>query len=90
MATWGLAEAKAKLSEVVEMAERHEPQEITRNGKLVAMIVSREEWETRKALPPLRPAKGMSAWDAMRPSWNNRVDKFVTERNRTPARAAKF
>jgi len=44
MATWGLAEAKAKFSEVVERAERVEPQEITRNGKAVAMIVSREEW----------------------------------------------
>ncbi len=44
MATWGLAEAKAKFSEVVERAERHEPQEITRNGKAVAVIVSREEW----------------------------------------------
>ncbi len=44
MATWALAEAKAKLSEVVERAERHEPQEITRNGKPVAMMVSMDDW----------------------------------------------
>lgn len=90
MATWGLAEAKAKFSEVVERAERHEPQEITRNGKPVAVIVSREEWEARKAMPALRPTKGKSAWDAMRPSKSNRVDDFKVERDRTPMRAAKF
>ncbi|MEZ2347819.1 type II toxin-antitoxin system prevent-host-death family antitoxin [Terriglobus sp. RCC_193] len=90
MATWGLAEAKAKFSEVVERAERHEPQEITRNGKPVAVIVSREEWEARKAMPPIRPAKGMSAWDAMRPSKLGRAGDFTAERDRTSARAAKF
>ena len=44
MASWGLAEAKAKFSEVVDCAVNQEPQEITRNGKSVAVLVAREEW----------------------------------------------
>lgn len=52
MASWALAEAKAKLSEVVDRAEHHEPQEITRNGKPVAVIISREEWLRSKNPAP--------------------------------------
>ena len=44
MGTWPLAEAKAKFSEVVELAVNDSPQEITRNGKPVAVLVSRDEW----------------------------------------------
>ncbi len=44
MATWTMADAKAKFSEVVDKAVNHEPQEITRNGKSVVMIVSKEDW----------------------------------------------
>lgn len=42
-ATWTLARAKAKLSEVVDRAQA-EPQLITRNGKPSAIVVSAEEW----------------------------------------------
>lgn len=42
-ATWTLARAKARLSEVVDRAQA-EPQTITRNGKPSAVIVSAEEW----------------------------------------------
>jgi prevent-host-death family protein len=42
-ATWTLAVAKARLSEVVDLAQAS-PQTITRNGKPSAVIVSAEEW----------------------------------------------
>ena len=42
-ATWTLAGAKARLSEVVDRAQAG-PQIITRNGKPSAVIVSAEEW----------------------------------------------
>ena len=42
-ATWTLAGAKARLSEVVDRAQTG-PQFITRNGKPSAVIVSAEEW----------------------------------------------
>ncbi len=41
--TWTLANAKARLSEVVDRAQVG-PQTITRNGKPSAVIVSAEEW----------------------------------------------
>ena len=42
-ATWSLALAKARLSEVVDRAQAG-PQTITRNGKPSAVVVSAEEW----------------------------------------------
>jgi prevent-host-death family protein len=44
---WTVAEAKAKLSEVIEQARKRGPQTITRNGKRAVVIVDAEEWERR-------------------------------------------
>lgn len=44
---WTVAEAKAKLSEVIENARTRGPQTITRNGKRTAIIVDAEEWERK-------------------------------------------
>ena len=41
---WGLAEAKAKFSDVVERARTQGPQHVSRNGKPAAVVVSAEEW----------------------------------------------
>jgi prevent-host-death family protein len=45
---WKVAEAKAKLSEVIERAEKEGPQRITRHGEEAVVVVSAEEW-ARKA-----------------------------------------
>ena len=45
--TWTVAEAKAKFSEVIENAQKHGPQAITRNGQRAAVVVSAEEWERK-------------------------------------------
>jgi prevent-host-death family protein len=49
--TWTVAEAKAKLSEVIERAQAAGPQAITRNGRKAVVVVAAEEWErkTRRA-----------------------------------------
>ena len=47
-ATWNVAEAKAKFSEVISRAESKGPQIVTRHGRKVAVIVSAEEWERDK------------------------------------------
>jgi prevent-host-death family protein len=44
---WTVAEAKAKLSEVIQRAEKHGPQKITRHGEPAAVVVSSEEWERK-------------------------------------------
>ena len=47
-ATWTLAGAKARFSEVVERAQSG-PQMITRKGKPSAVVVSAEEWARKTA-----------------------------------------
>jgi prevent-host-death family protein len=46
-AVWTVAQAKAKLSEVIESAQKYGPQAITRNGRRAAVVVSAEEWERK-------------------------------------------
>lgn len=65
--TWTVAEAKAKLSEVIDLAQSRGPQTITRNGRTAVMIVAAEEWERKTkrignlteffAVSPLRASK---------------------------------
>ena len=45
--SWTVAEAKAKLSEVIERAVTNGPQVITRHGKQAVCVVSVEEWERK-------------------------------------------
>jgi prevent-host-death family protein len=45
--SWTVAEAKAKLSEVIERAQSAGPQAITRNGRKAVVVVSAEEWERK-------------------------------------------
>lgn len=47
MATWGIAEAKAKFSEVIDQAVHHGPQTITRHGVEEVVVVSKAEWEKK-------------------------------------------
>jgi prevent-host-death family protein len=66
-ATWGVAEAKAHLSEVIDRALADGPQTITRNRRPAVVVVAADEWErktTRKgnladffAASPLRGAE---------------------------------
>jgi prevent-host-death family protein len=44
---WTVAEAKAKLSEVIDSAQSRGPQTITRNGRTAVVVVAAEEWERK-------------------------------------------
>jgi prevent-host-death family protein len=44
---WSVAEAKSRLSELIERARSKGPQRITRHGKDAAVVVSSEEWERK-------------------------------------------
>ena len=44
---WTVAQAKAKLSKLIEHARTHGPQTITRNGRRTAVVVDAGEWERR-------------------------------------------
>ncbi len=47
VATWTVAEAKARLSEVIERAQSGGPQTITKNGRTAVVVVDAEEWERK-------------------------------------------
>ena len=44
---WTVADAKAKLSEVIERARTEGPQAITRHGRTAVVVVAAEEWERK-------------------------------------------
>jgi len=44
---WTVAEAKARLSELIEQARSTGPQTITRHGRTAAVVVSAEEWDRK-------------------------------------------
>ena len=46
-ATWTVAEAKARFSEVIDLAQSRGPQTVTRNGRRAVVIVAAEEWERK-------------------------------------------
>jgi prevent-host-death family protein len=45
--SWTVAEAKAKLSEVLDRAQSEGPQMITRKGKKAVVVVAADEWERK-------------------------------------------
>jgi len=47
MASWKVAEAKSRFSELIEKALREGAQEITRHGRRTAVVVSAEEWDRK-------------------------------------------
>jgi len=46
-ATWAIAEAKARFSEMIDCALTDGPQTITRKGQKAVVVVSNEEWQRK-------------------------------------------
>lgn len=46
---WSVAEAKARLSELLDHAVSDGPQAITRRGREIAIVVSAEEWHQKSS-----------------------------------------
>jgi prevent-host-death family protein len=61
MATWGIAQAKAQLSELIHEAERTGPQMLSRSGRPVAVVVSLDEWKRVHQQPTLNPPPGVGS-----------------------------
>jgi len=49
--TWTVAEATAKLSEVIAKARSNGPQAITRHGRTAVVVISAEEWQRKTRRP---------------------------------------
>jgi prevent-host-death family protein len=59
---WTVAEAKAKLSRVIDEAQKRGPQTITKNGRRAVVVVDAAEWERRT-----RPSGTLSDFFAASP-----------------------
>jgi prevent-host-death family protein len=46
---WSVADAKARLSELLDQAVSEGPQAITRRGREIAVVVSAEEWHRKSS-----------------------------------------
>jgi prevent-host-death family protein len=47
MASWKVAEAKARFSELIDKALHEGAQEITRHGRRTVVVISAEEWDRK-------------------------------------------
>ncbi len=87
MATWGVAEAKAKFSEVLDRSETEGPQRVRRR-KREFYVLTKEQFEQRKG-KPAHEKPFVSAWDALAPS-SGATFEVDFPRLRSKPRAAKF
>jgi prevent-host-death family protein len=83
MASWAVAEAKAKFSEVVEQALNEGPQEITRNGKQAVTVISTKELEKLR-----KPKQSLSEFLLNSPLRGSGL--MIPKRGRWKARPVKF
>lgn len=73
MASWGVAEAKAKLSEVLDKAETEGPQLLKRR-KQEFYVLTKEQFIKRSEAPAGGEKPFVSAWDALRPPFDELYD----------------
>ena len=79
MHAWQMQEAKARLSEVVKLAESEGPQDITVHGRSVAVVVSRATFERLSG-------SGQSLVEFMRQSPLHGLEELDFERDRSGTR----
>lgn len=83
MRAWKLHQARARLSELVKLAESEGPQDITVHGKSVAVVVSRANFERLSG-------EGQSLVEFLRQSPLYRLEGLDFERKRSVARTLRL
>ena len=79
MQAWQIQDEKARLSEVIKLAEHDGPQEITLHGRPVAVLLSRSEFEKLSR-------RGQSFLEFMQGSPLYGLDEIEFEREQTVTR----
>jgi prevent-host-death family protein len=79
MQAWQMQDVKARLSEVIKLAEHDGPQEITLHGRPVAVLLSRSEFE-------ILSGRSQSFLEFMRNSPLYGLDELEFEREQTATR----
>lgn len=79
MQAWQMQDVKARLSEVIKLAEHDGPQEITLHGRPVAVLLSRSAFEALSG-------RSLSFVEFMRNSPLHGLDELEFEREQTLTR----
>ena len=79
MQAWQMQDVKARLSEVIKLAEHDGPQEITLHGRPVAVLLSRSAFEALSG-------RSLSFVEFMRNSHLHGLDELEFEREQTLTR----
>ena len=79
MQAWQMQDVKARLSEVIKLAEHEGPQEITLHGRPVAVLLSRSAFEQLSG-------RSQSFVEFMRSSPLHGLDELEFERDQTMTR----
>jgi hypothetical protein len=87
MASWRVAQAKARFSAVLDMAETEGPQLVRRRKREFYIVTKEQLARQTKSAAVEKPF--VSAWDALRPSADLCFDHEFP-RAKSKARAAKF
>lgn len=88
MGTWGVAEAKAKFSAVLDKVEAEGPQ-LVRRRKQEFYVLTKEQLATRGKKSGEGNTTFVSAWDTLRPSSGKLFD-VEFPRDKSKARRVKF
>jgi len=73
MTVWRVAEAKARLSEMLDKTEMEGPQ-VVRRRKTEFHLLTKEQLAERCKTPVEETKPFVSGWDALRPSFEERYD----------------
>ena len=73
MTTWGVAEAKAKFSSVLDKVETEGPQ-VVRRRRQEFYVLTKDQLNARTQRSAGEEKRFVSAWDALRPSFEERYD----------------
>lgn len=73
MTSWGATEAKAKFSAVLDKAETEGPQ-LVRRRKREFYVLTKEQLMERSKASADSGKSFVNAWDALRPSFDERYD----------------
>lgn len=80
MASWHAPDGKARFSALFDAAATQVPQ-VVRRRKRTFIVTTEEEFKRRVAeAPPKTSKKFVSAWEALRPSFDERYDLELPKR----------
>ncbi len=86
-----IAEARNHLTELIREVERGRRVEITRRGKVVAVVVSEAEFQQRRKKKPGGFAKALAEFMATRPEEGVFTDRQIARlRDRRPGRRVRL